>query len=85
MLPEATCVPAVQPSGAAHVRADPVLMRRLITIVRVRGSGADASVGFDASSGSEQVRLNSVHRCREVRRPDERSALRVELLRRLRG
>ena len=58
MLPEATCVPAVQPSGAAHVRADPVLMRRLITIVRVRGSGADASVGFDASSGSEQVRLN---------------------------
>jgi CheY-like chemotaxis protein len=89
MLPEATYVATVQPSGAAHVWADPVLMRRLITIAggreiaRVRGTGAGASVSFDASSGSQQVRLNFVHHYRDVRRPDERSALRVELVRRL--
>jgi len=89
MLPEATYVAAVQPSGAAHVWADPVLMRRLITIAggreiaRVRGTGAGASVSFEASSGSEQVRLSFAHRYRDVLRPDESSALRVELVRRL--
>ena len=89
MLPEATCVAAAQASGATHVWADPVLMRRLITIAggreiaRIRGTGAGASVSFDAGHGADQVRLNFMHHYRDERRPDERSALRVELVRRL--
>jgi CheY-like chemotaxis protein len=89
MLPEATFAADPQHAGPVHAWADPVLMRRLITIAggreiaRAPGTGSGAFVTFDATGAADTVRLRFLHAYRDPRNPDQRSQLRVELVRRL--